>query len=383
MSTASAHRPALAAARRVVVKLGTRVLTHDDGRIALARLFATVESVARAWDDGRQVIVVSSGAVGLGRTALGLAESPTDLALRQACAAAGQVRLMGLWESGFSRLSRPCAQVLLTQSDFDHRRRYLELRQAMEALLAHGAVPVVNENDVVSTAELAFVDGADHPVFGDNDRLSALVAAKLDAELLVLLTDVPGVYDRDPRMDPDARLLSELGPTEDVDAGGARSAASRGGMRSKVDAARVAALAGCHAVIADGRDVGTLDAVLAGDAVGTWVHAAPGLSARKRWVAFATAPRGLLHLDAGAVRAVCERGASLLAIGVTRVEGDFAAGDVVLLLGPDGAEIGRGAVHVDADAARAWASGATPPEVRRHHALVHRNQLVVLAPETP
>lgn len=370
-------RSQLLEARRVVVKLGTRVLTHDDGRLALSRLYAMVEDVCWAWARGVQVLMVSSGAVGLGREALGLLDEPLELPDRQACAAVGQARLMTLYDAGFTRLGRHCAQVLLTQSDFDDRARYLDLRNALQALLARGVVPIINENDVVSTEELALVDGGERPIFGDNDRLSALVATKLGADLLVLLTDVEGVYARDPRDDPDAPLLERYDPGDHVEAGGVRSAASRGGMRSKLDSARLAARGGCHAVIASGRRSGVLPAVLRGEVVGTLVPARDGMSARHRWIAFATAPRGLLHLDAGAVRALRQRGASLLAAGVVRVEGTFAAGDVVSLVGPDGAAVGRGVVSCSLEETLAWCAGS-PPEGRRHrHALIDRGQLVL------
>ncbi|MCB9758466.1 MAG: glutamate 5-kinase [Alphaproteobacteria bacterium] len=371
------ERTTLNEARRVVVKLGTRVLTEDDGRLALSRLFEVVEETARAWRAGREILLVSSGAVGLGRDALGLFQSPRDLAARQACAAVGQTRLMSLYEVGFSRLGMRCAQVLLTQGDFDERARYLNLRSALNALLAHKVVPVINENDVVSTEELALTPGRGRLVFGDNDRLSALVASKLDADLLVLLTDVDAVYDRNPRDHADARRLDRLEPEDAVDAGGAGSAASRGGMRSKVDAARVAARSGCHAVIASGRTPGVLRRVLAGEVEGTWVPAVGGLAARRRWIAFAAAPRGVLHLDPGAVRALRERGASLLAAGVSRVEGDFAEGDVVELKDDRGAVIGRGVVSCDAEGARRWRSGEAPPNTHNRHALVHRDTLVL------
>ncbi len=377
------RRQPLSAARRIVVKLGTQVLTHDDGRMALGRLFQTIEEVDRAWRQGRELIVVSSGAVGLGRDALGLSAPPADLALRQACAAVGQVRLMGLWETGFARLGRHAAQLLLTQDDFDDRARYLELRAAVSALLDHGVVPIVNENDVVRTDELRFVDALPEarPVFGDNDKLSALVATKLGADLLVLLTDVEGVFARDPRQDPDAPLRSELsldGPAAGtVDAAGTGSAAGRGGMASKLRAARIATRSGCQVVIASGRQPDNLARILAGDVVGTWCPARPGLDARRRWIAFATAPRGVLRLDAGAVAALRDRGASLLAAGVTAVEGEFSAGEVVLLRGPDGAEVGRGAVSCDAATARAWSAGHAPSGTRHRHALVHRDQLVL------
>jgi glutamate 5-kinase len=377
----SPARPPVAQARRVVLKVGTRVLTHDSGRLALARLFSVVEAAATLRLEGREALIVSSGAVGLGRDALGFTETPVDLAERQACAAVGQTRLMGLYHEGFARLGLVCGQVLLTQSDFDDRLRYLNLRTTLETLLQRGVVPVINENDAVATEELALVEGEGRPVFGDNDKLSALVATKLGAELLVLLTDVDGLYDRDPRGDPAAQLRARIDEGE-ADAavgaaGGAASPASRGGMRSKAEAAAIAQRAGCHAVIASGRRAGIVEQVLRGDDVGTWFPAGAGLPARQRWIAFAAASRGTLVLDAGAVQAVRGRGASVLPKGVTRVDGEFRRGDVVVLRGPEGELIGRGMAHVDAAAARRWLTGQRPEGVRSHHALVHRDHLVL------
>ncbi len=373
------ERSAVASAHRVVLKVGTRVLTHANGSLALARLFAIVEAVAELQSGGREVLLVSSGAVGLGKDALQLDRMPMELHVRQACAAVGQNKLMGLYDGGFSRLGLVCGQVLLSQGDFDDRVRYLNLRSTLNALLRRGVIPIINENDAVSTDELAFLDGAERPVFGDNDRLSALVATKLDVDLLVLLTDVDGVYDRDPRRDPNARLQSRVDDPESLAqaAGGPGSAASRGGMRSKVDAATVAARGGCHAVIASGVRLEALPRLLQGDEVGTWFPARPGLAARRRWIAFAVAPRGKLELDAGAVDALRERGASLLAVGVSKVEGEFEAGDVVLLHDSLGALVGRGIVCCDAATAREWVSGRPPIGVRNHHALVHRDHLAL------
>jgi glutamate 5-kinase len=371
-------RPEVAAAGRVVVKLGTRTLTHEDGRLALARLFAIVEAAADLARAGREILVVSSGAVGLGREALGFSEPPVELADRQACAAVGQTRLMGLYREGFSRLGLACGQVLLTQGDFDDRVRYLNLRSTLEALLRRGVIPVINENDAVSTEELAFVEGAERPVFGDNDRLSALVATKLGANLLLLLTDVDGVYDRPPG-DPEAKLLSRVDPSDDLGdtIAGPGSKDSRGGMRSKVESARIAARGGCHAVIAAGGAADVVARVVAGEDVGTWFPPGERLESRRQWIAYATAARGTLHLDEGAVRALVDRGASLLAVGVHRVEGDFEQGDVVELRGPDGTLVGRGMVHCDAEAARAWCGGSPPSGIRNHHALVHRDHIVL------
>ena len=375
-------RPDVAGARRVVIKLGTRVLTHDDGTLALAALFAVVEAAARLVRSGREVLLVSSGAVGLGMDALGLSGT-TELAERQACAAVGQTRLMQLYSDGFSRLGLRCGQVLLTQSDFGDRIRYLNLRSTLESLLQLSAVPIINENDAVATDELAFSGGP--AVFGDNDRLSALVASKLGADLLVLLTDVEGVFDKDPRQHDGARLVTHVG-VGDLDAvvGGSVSGGGRGGMRSKVDAARIAARAGCHAVIASGRTPGTLDRVLSGQEAGTWFEPAggTGLGARRRWIAWATAPKGVLHLDPGAVRALVERGASLLAAGVRSVDGAFDSGDIVEFRDAEGGLVGRGIVWCDAEAARRWCAGEAPEGARNHHALVHRNHLALFIEET-
>ena len=371
-------RAAVAQAQRVVIKLGTRVLTNDDGGIALSRLFAVVEAAMRCQRAGREVILVSSGAVGLGCSALRLAQTPTALAERQVCAAVGQSRLMGLYQEGFDRLGITCGQVLLTQGDFDDRVRCLNLRATLLAMLRHGVVPVINENDAVSTEELAFIEGAERPVFGDNDKLSALVAAELEASLLILLTDVEGIYDRNPRHHPDANLLPVVKSGADIEASGPLSAASRGGMRSKLEAARIAARSGCNAVIASGRRIGALDEVLDGQQTGSWFPAEDALGARHRWIAFAAAPRGQLALDRGAVNALRNQGASLLAAGVTAVEGAFAEGDVVVLVAPDGSEVARGLVSCSADTAREWCAGARPAGVRNHHALVHRDHMVLV-----
>lgn len=375
-------RERLRDARRIVIKLGTRVLTHGSGTIALSRLFAVVETVARLHAGGREVLLVSSGAVGLGREALGLASAPIELSDRQACAAVGQTRLMALYEAGFSRLGIVSGQVLLTEDDFDERSRYLNLRSTLMALLQRRVVPIINENDVVSVAELAWGESADEarPVFGDNDRLSALVAARLDADLLVLLTDVDGVFDSDPHDNPNAKLLDTLDVSaadQTVVAGESRSGAGRGGMRSKIESAAIAARSGCDVVIASGKDPAALESVLAGELIGTWFPALSGLPARDRWIAWATAARGQLVIDDGAVTAVRDRGASLLAAGVRRVEGSFRRGDVVELLALDGRRIGRGIVCCDTEVARRWCAGQRPSFARNHHALVHRDHLVL------
>ena len=358
------------------MKVGTRVLTRADGRLALSRQAELVETIAELRLRGREVLLVSSGAVGLGRDALGLRDTPAETRLRQACAAIGQSRLMASYQEAFGRLGVLCAQVLLTQSDFAQRPHYLNLRSTLRSLLGLGAVPIINENDVVSTDELAMEGGR---VFGDNDKLSALLASKLDADLLVLLTDVEGVFDRDPRGDEGAQLLRTI---EDADKHTARLAGSstgagRGGMRSKVEAAGIASRSGCHVVIASGLVPGVLQRVLEGHDQGTFFPARGALSAWRRWIAFASAPHGVLHLDHGAVEALLERGASLLAAGVTRVEGEFKRGDVLELRGPDGVAIGRGVAQLDSTPCRAWVSGKAPEGARNRNALVERDAMVL------
>jgi glutamate 5-kinase len=377
--TAAETRTALTGARRVVVKVGTAVLTDAQAGLCRPRLNAIVQALAAAHQGDREVLLVSSGAVGLGRAMLGLDAGPRDLATRQACAAVGQGRLMALYADGLLSHGVQTGQVLLTQADFDDRLRYLNLRSTLTALMRRSVLPVINENDAVSTEELAFEEGAARPVFGDNDMLSALVAAKLSADLLLLLTDVDGVYDRDPRQDPLAspiRTWDGQRPAE-VAAHAGASSLGRGGMRSKIDAACVAASAGCQVVVASGLDPENISRVLAGEVVGTWFPASGEMAARDRWIAFAAPVRGTLHLDAGAVDALRHRGASLLAAGVTGIEGSFQAGDVVALMAPDGGELGRGIICCDQAAARAWAEGLRPDGVRNHDALVHRDHMVV------
>lgn len=369
-----APRPCLAEARRVVVKVGTRVLT-EGGNLADERLREIVATVAALRRKGQEVLLVSSGAVGLGKTLLGLEKPPESYEERQAAAAVGQSRLLAFYQQELHREGLVCAQLLLTERDFHHRPSYLRLRQTLATLLKNGVVPVLNENDAVTGGGTS----AGRGVFSDNDRLAALVAAKLDAELLVLLTDVPGVFARDPRLDPTAPVLSRLEhPRELGDAAGdSTSGAGRGGMRSKVAAAFVAARGGCQAVILSGLEPTNLARLMTGEELGTWFPAHRGLRARRRWIGFAAVPRGVLHLDGGAVAALLEGHASLLPVGVQRAEGDFTRGDVVELRGPDHALVGRGLVLYDAPTVQGWCQGAPPADLRHPNALIRRSHLVL------
>jgi glutamate 5-kinase len=366
-------RPPVAAARRVVVKLGTRVLVDDGGALARERVGAVVATLAALRPPGREVVLVSSGAVGAGRGSLRLERAPRRADLKGTCAAVGQGMLMAFYQQSFHRFGVPCGQLLLGQHDLELRGRALALRQTLLAMVRQGVVPVINENDAVETAARAGGERA----FADNDRLAALLAAVLGADLLVLLTDVPGLYDRDPRRHPEARLVERVETADrlgGVAAGGA-SAAGRGGMRSKLEAALLARRSGCQTVIADGREAATLSHLLAGEAVGTWFTAGERPPALDRWIACAARPRGAFLLDAGAVAALRRGRASLLAAGVARVDGDFARGDVVELRGPDGALAGRALAGFAAEACRRLVSE------RSRGATLVRRDFIVLEPQ--
>jgi len=365
----SANRQALTRCRRVVVKVGTAVATQPDGRVALGRLGALAEQLHRLRSQGRDVLLVSSGAIGLGAAKLGLS-APTAVVDRQACAAAGQGALMALYDTLLRQLGEVGAQVLLTEEDFLHRHRYVKLHDTLDRLLQLGAIPVINENDTVSTAELAL--GHDR-IFGDNDRLSALVAAGVDANLLVMLTNVDGVFTAPPGTDG-ARLLADWDDETEVRFGPG-SDGGRGGMEAKIAAARVAVRAGAAVVVGSGMGPETLLRVVGGEVVGTLFAAKNPWNKRRRWLAFATQPAGRLVVNDGARRALVERNASLLAAGVERVEGEFEAGAVVSVLTADGREFARGLCAKRAAEARAEAAH---PGNGRSRPLVHRDNVVIL-----
>ena len=363
--------------RRVVIKLGTRVVSDASGGMATMRLSALAAPIAELVSRGVEVLLVSSGAVGLGAHTLDLALPIRSIADRQAAAAVGQTQMMATYSEEFGAHGLGVGQVLVATGDFDDRTRYLNIRNTLLRLLRHGVLPIINENDAVSIAELKDLD-VHTPVFGDNDKLSAILASKLGADLLILLTDVSGLYDRNPMKHGDAHILHRV----DEDWSGFETSEhkpgmSRGGMKTKVDAARIAVRSGCHAVIASGLDPEALPAVLNGALEGTWFPAQEGLNARRRWIAWGTPARGNLVLDAGAVNALRERGASLLAAGVQSVTGTFERGAVVELTDTTGDVVGRGMISCDAEAARAWVAGNPPAAARNHHALVHRDHLVL------
>jgi glutamate 5-kinase len=376
-----APRRQLGRVRRLVVKAGTGLITRpglgpDPERIAA--LAAELASVR----EGRELVLVTSGAIATGMARLTLPERPRTIPEKQAAAAVGQSALMWHYEQAFKRHGVPVGQVLLTAHDISDRARYLNARNTLLALLRFGVLPVVNENDTVAVEEIKV---------GDNDNLSALVASLIDADLLVLLTDVDGLYTSDPARDPAAVKLDTVDTiTAEIErlVWRGTGAGSVGGMATKLQAAQKAAAAGVPMVIASGRTQGVLARILKGEAAGTYfAPKADRLGARKRWIAFAVPPHGRLAVDAGARAALTQHGKSLLPSGVAKVEGDFAAGEVVGLVSDgDDREFARGLVNFDADELRKIQGAKTREIVQRlgyksFDEVIHRDNLVMWGPE--
>lgn len=333
-------RAAVKSARSVVVKIGTAVLTGGTGVLDRAYFHDLSALIAAERRAGRRVLIVSSGAVGAGVGALGLTERPSDMGLLQAAAAAGQPLLMSLWRDAFAVRSTSVAQILLSRADLDSRERFLNIRNCVHALHAVGAVPIVNENDTVATEEISL---------GDNDQLAAKVAVAVEAEALVILTTGPGVLD-----DQD-RVVASAADAESLKCWirPMKTGQGRGGMATKLEAARIGSETGVVTIIAPGRPVDTLQRVLAGEQVGTCVGGGGGRrTGRRAWIGYSATPSGSIMLDEGAARAVRERGASLLAKGVSGLSGSFQPGDVVALKDAAGAEIGRGLTNLSSDELR-------------------------------
>jgi len=360
--------------RRLVVKLGTGVLTSGVGRLDQARIAAVCAELAALRAAGTEVLVVSSGAVGLGMGALGLERRPREVARKQACAAIGQSRLMQVWQAGLDPHGLTAAQVLLTHEDLRARARFLGVQATLRQLIAYGTIPVINENDTVSAAEIKF---------GDNDTLSALVASLIQADHLVILSTAPGLIDLrgTGQIVP---VVERITPEIEAMAGGTTSETAVGGMVSKISAARLATRAGCGVFIASGAEPRILARLLSGQGPGTFfVPSGLPLESRKRWLAYFQRPAGTVRVNARAIPALRERGGSLLAVGVTCAEGEFAAGDIVNIAGPDGQVFARGRTgfgreEIPALAGRQGAELARLYPGRRRLEVVHRNDLVVL-----
>jgi glutamate 5-kinase len=351
------------AVSRIVVKVGTGVLTDSRKQPDLAQMEQLAAQIAEQRQAGKEILLVSSGAVGAGMGALGFAKRPNELAQLQACAAIGQSRLMAIYDKLFAAFGLSVAQVLLTHDDLEHHERHLNARNTLVTLLNHGVVPIINENDVVSFTELKF---------GDNDKLSALVASLLPADLLIILTTVDGVIENFGKPNPKTiPTIDRIDSALEHLAGGTDSATAVGGMSSKIQAAKIAVRSGIPLVIASGRKKHILSRVTSGETEGTlFVPQPTRLQGRKRWIAFFHHPQGALFVDAGAKKALRESGRSLLPPGIARCEGEFQADEVVRICDLDGTEFARGIA----------AFSSLEIKARKLHRVevVHRDNLVIL-----
>ncbi len=359
------------AGRPVVVKVGSSSLASPDGGIDDRGLVRTVEQVNALWEQGHPTVLVSSGAVAAGLATMGLTERPTDVPGLQVAAAVGQSKLVEKYASEFAKRERIVGQVLITRDVVAGRGQYLHAREALDRMLTLGIVPIVNENDTVVVDELKF---------GDNDRLAAIVSHLVDAALLVILTDTPGLYDNDPRLDAEAQLIKAVRDTDEILDALHRSRTAgtlgSGGVATKISAARMAAWSGVPTVIADARDPEAAAKAASGAEVGTWIAPRENkLSARKLWIAFGLPSWGRVVIDDGAIAALRDHGGSLLAVGVTAVQGEFTVGDAVEIVDSDGGLVGKGLARVGSSMLD-HVAGRHTSEVGGE--VVHRDDLVVL-----
>ena len=375
-STFSDPRPEWTGARRIVVKIGSALLIdRASGQLKAAWLESLADDVAELTAAGKDVILVSSGAIALGRHVLGLPRGSLELEQSQAAAAVGQISLASAYQDIFRGRDRVVAQVLLTLGDTEERRRYLNARRTMDTLLAHKAIPVVNENDTVATAEIRY---------GDNDRLSARVASMMSADVLVLLSDIDGLYTAPPAIDPTARHIPEVRAiTAEIEAmaGDSASELSKGGMRTKIEAAKIAMGGGTSMVITTGETLHPLAAIGAGARCTWFLASSDPVAARKRWIAGQLEPAGHVTIDAGAEKALLS-GKSLLPAGVRRLEGTFDRGDAVVIRSADGRELGRGLIaYARADAELIIGKKSSEIEALLGHAgraeLIHRDDMAL------
>ena len=408
-------------AKRVVVKLGTAVLMREEGGVALSRFYSFVEGIADLIKNGKEVLLVTSGAVGLGVKRLNLEKRPKELPMKQACAAVGQGLLMSMYADAFEKLGITTAQILLTEDDFSNRNRYLNLRSTISELVRLKVLPIINENDTVSTIELEAISAnpARKVNFGDNDKLSALVASKMDAEVLLILTDVEGLYTADPRVDANATLLPLVPDVleliaedtkakieeaaespEGKNADGkktdkksadrksekkpAGSGVGRGGIKTKLEAAKVSTQAGCACIIAGGKNPAVISRLFSGEELGTLFLPKKAMGGKLRWIAYATTVNASIVVNDGAKDALVKRKASLLGAGITVVNGAFKRGDVVSITDEQGKEFARGIVNYNSDETRLL-SGKKSEEIdnvvqdRNYDAVITRDNIAFLA----
>lgn len=343
-------------AKRIVIKLGTNVLRNEEGYVSLPRIYTFIEDTANLVESGKEVIIITSGAVSLGRKRLHL-EDNKGTAIKQACAAIGQSKLMSIYENGFDTYGLTAAQILLTEDDFSIREKYLSLRTTLNKLLELGTVPIINQNDTVSTLDVALkvVEEDMQVCFSDNDKLSALVASELDADLLIILSDIDGLYDKNPKLNPDAKLIKSVPEVTDkiLSLASGASEGGRGGMETKLLAAHMVTRFGGKVLIANGKEPYVIKRIFNGEDLGTmFLPTNENLSDKKRWIGYATNIVGKITVNNGAKQALINNEKSLLPIGVVGVKNTFRKGDVVSILDENGHEFARGIVNYDSDSCR-------------------------------
>lgn len=365
-------------AKRIVIKIGSRVLTCSDNGLDMSRINALSGEVAKALKAGYQIIIVSSGAVAAGRKELGLVDKPKTIPQKQAAAAVGQSRLMHAYEEAFAVHNITVAQILLTHDDLSDRQRFLNARATLDTLLDYGVTPIINENDTVAVDEIKF---------GDNDNLSALVTSLTEAHLLLILSDIEGFYSADPRTNPDAKLIPMVKSiTREVEtaAGGSRSAVGTGGMATKIAAAKKVGKSGVPTIMANGATAEIITNALAGAEIGTFfLPAGESLNRRKHWIAYTLRPVGKITIDTGACEVLAQHGRSLLPSGIINVEGNFQRGSSVKVCGPDGNEFARGITDYSSEEIQKILGHRTAEieqilGYRYGDEIIHRDNLVVL-----
>jgi len=371
-------RQTISNAKRLVIKVGSALLTNDGAGIDRDAIDAWVEQIAKLLSAGKEVVLVSSGAVAEGLVRLGLDARPQNIHMLQSAAAVGQMGLIQTYETSFRRFERQTAQILLDHDDMANRERYLNARGVMQTLMELKVVPIVNENDTVVTDEIRF---------GDNDRLAALVANLVDADALIILTDKDGMYDANPDIDNNARLISHAQASDtslDAQAGKSNGALGRGGMQTKLEAARLASRSGCNTVIAGGRNQEILTRICAAENVGTFLTAdKTPLAARKQWLAGQLQVKGSLVLDEGATKVLRQQGRSLLAVGVSAVKGSFTRGELVSCVDSSGVEVARGLVNYNSEETQLIQGKSTEEIISilgycEDDELIHRDNLVIV-----
>lgn len=372
-------------ANRIVIKFGTNILTNEEGDVSLPRVYSFIEDVSKLKKSGKEVILVSSGAVGLGKKKLGLT-STDAVALKQACAAIGQSKLMSIYEDGFDKYDLAVAQILLTEDDFSQRKKYLSLRITLNKLLELGVIPIINQNDTVSTIELDELYTEMQVCFSDNDKLSALVASELEADLLVILSDIEGLFDANPKTNSNAKIIPvvENVTKEIMDYGEDASAGGRGGMKTKLEAARLVTRSGGTVLIANGKTPSVISQIFAEKEIGTiFLPNDEMLSGKKRWIGYATNILGKLIVNYGAKKAIVEKESSLLPIGVVDVVNEFKKGEVVSILDENEKEIARGIVNYSSDDCRKI-TGAHSDDIskilgyKNYDAIITRDNITIL-----